>query len=276
MPLQLKNSELIELLEDFYILTGIRTVIFDEYYNKTLSYLTGANTICSEMRTNPDFYAKCCECDQKAFKHCKETKSLYIYTCHAGLIEAVMPIIDDERIIGYIMFGRITDTKNTEELFYSLAEQCARYEIDGNVGKKITEINYLSRRQIRAAAKMLETCAEYIKLKKMIQPMGQQLIYSIEDFVNKHISEDFGVDRLCEEFSVSRTRLYDMVRPYSNVGIAEWIRNKRLAHAKKLIETTDMSIPDIASASGFSDYNYFLRIFKKKYGASSRTFRNKI
>lgn len=33
---------------------------------------------------------------------------------------------------------------------------------------------------------------------------------------------------------------------------------------------TDMPISDIADSVGFSDYNYFLRVFKKHYGISPK------
>ena len=44
-------------------------------------------------------------------------------------------------------------------------------------------------------------------------------------------------------------------------------------YAKNLVLTTDMTIPEIASAAGFSDYNYFLRLFKQKYSMSTKQMR---
>ena len=58
-------------------------------------------------------------------------------------------------------------------------------------------------------------------------------------------------------------------------GVAAFIRKKRLSHAKKLLLTTNLSTTEIADASGFSDYNYFLRLFKKEYGISSKKMRDK-
>ena len=56
------------------------------------------------------------------------------------------------------------------------------------------------------------------------------------------------------------------MQQYTSGGIANFIRLKRLEKAKFLIRTTDMKIPEISHATGFSDYNYFLRIFKKEFG----------
>ena len=58
-----------------------------------------------------------------------------------------------------------------------------------------------------------------------------------------------------------------------NGGIAAFIKNKRLERAKELLKTTDMTISEISDACGFSDYNYFLREFKKKYGTTTKQIR---
>ena len=59
------------------------------------------------------------------------------------------------------------------------------------------------------------------------------------------------------------------MKQYTN-GIASFIKLKRLAKAKELVLKTDMPISDISDSVGFSDYNYFLRVFKKHYGISPK------
>ena len=107
----------------------------------------------------------------------------------------------------------------------------------------------------------------------MVRPSGRRLIDSLERYIEQNISEEITVECLCREFGISRTKLYETVRPYTNGGIAAFIKHKRLEHAKNLIKTTDMSVTQIADACGFTDYNYFLRIFKQKYGISTKQMR---
>ena len=56
-------------------------------------------------------------------------------------------------------------------------------------------------------------------------------------------------------------------------GIAEFIKEERLAKAKKLLRYTNKSIEKIAEETGFSGVDYFLRVFKKKYGVSAQGYR---
>ncbi|MBE6608876.1 MAG: helix-turn-helix domain-containing protein [Ruminococcaceae bacterium] len=273
MALLYHETELLELLEDFYTLTGIRIILFDENYNEILEYPPKEKTFCFCLRECEAFDKKCRRSDEDSFLRCRQTKEIYIFKCHAGLSEATAPIIENGHIIGYMMFGQVTDNKNKEEFFCQMTSIGKEYGVTKDLGHQIRKIKYRNENQMRAASKLLDAYVHYIRLKELVQPAGQLLIDSIDKFLEEHIKEEITVERICKEFSISRTRLYDVIRPYTNGGIASYIKNKRLEYAKQLINTSELSIPEISDAAGFSDYNYFLRIFKQKYKISSGKLR---
>ncbi len=273
MPLLYRDAELVELMKDFYSISGIRIVLFDASGEELVAYPKGEHSFCHCMRKDPRFLAKCRESDRCAFERCRQTNKLHISKCHAGLIEASVPMISDGRIIGYMMLGRITDKKDKTELVGAVKTRCREYKIDSEIEEKIHKIKYRNEKQIRAAAKILDACCEYVRLRELVHPSGKRLIDSVGRFVDEHISEDIDVERICREFDISRTRLYETVRPYTNGGIAAFVKNKRLEYAKELIRTTEMSISEISDACGFADYNYFLREFKRRYGVSTKRMR---
>lgn len=273
MSLLFHDTELMELMQAFHRLTGIRIILFDENCTELLSYPDHKATFCECMRRNEQFDEKCRICDRNAMEQARKGKKLYVYKCHAGFIEATTPITEDERIIGYMMFGQITDNKNKTDFFREMTELCRSYGMDGNLAEQIRQIKYRSEKQILAAAKILDACTGYIQMKEYVHSSGRDLIDSIGQFVKAHIAEDIDVARLCREFHISRTRLYDLTRQYVGGGIATFVRKKRLEHAKKLLKSTDMSIAQVADATGFDDYNYFLRVFKKEFGIPPRAIR---
>ena len=130
MTLLFQDKELMELMQDFYVLTGIKIVLFDENYTELISYPLDKITFCMHMLENPQINEKCRACDEDACKRCSETKSLHIYKCHAGLTEAAAPIKENDRIIGYMMFGQVTDNKNREKLAEQMHSLCIQYVID--------------------------------------------------------------------------------------------------------------------------------------------------
>ena len=274
MPLILQDTELNELMQDFYILTGIRIILFDENKTEIACYPPFAETFCADLRKNEDFNKKCVECDRQSFERCKKTKALDIYKCHAGLIDATMPIFDGERILGYMMFGQITDNRDKDEFFEQMTALCKRCGAEGLLDEKIKKIKYRNNRQILAAAKILETCAHYVRMKEIIKPSGRQLIDYIDRFIDEHIAEEISVVRLCDELNIGRTQLYELTRPTVG-GIASYIKRRRLEKAKMLIKSGKMSVTEVSEAVGFIDYNYFLRVFKQEYGISPKKYAKK-
>ena len=273
MSLLWQDNELNELMQDFYTLTGIRIALFDADYKEICSYPPAVESFCAFMRTNREFDEMCKESDRQAFHCCRKSRSLYVCKCHAGLTEATVPILEGERILGYMMLGQVTDNKDRDRVFRELTALAHTYGIEKNLSGRIRKIKYRNEQQIRSATKIMEACTAYVRLKEIVTPSGKQLIDSIQRFVREHIREELDVDRICREFRISRTKLYETIRPYTDGGIASFIKRTRLEYAKELIRTTDLSIPEIASTCGFSDYNYFLRVFKKQYGTSSKALR---
>ncbi len=271
----LQTAELMELLEDFYISTGMRIALFDERFCELCSFPAGKDTLCACLRASPAFDRKCRESDMRAFLNVQKTRSISIYRCHAGLMEATVSISENERIIGYMMLGQITDRKNREEVAARMRALCGQYGIPASeeLEEKVRKIRYQSEKQTRAAAKILEACAAYVILKDIVRASERSLVDRIERFIDDHLNEDLTAAWICAKFHIGRTHLYNLLRPYAGGGISAFIKRKRLARAKELLKTTALPVSAIAEAVGFADYNYFLRCFKKEYGVSSGYYR---
>ena len=273
MPSFFYNNDLPELMENFYTLTGIRIVLFDSEFNEILSFPSNEVSFCSLLRTDKKFDALCKESDKFSFEKCRKIHSLCIYKCHAGLIEATAPIMQNNAIIGYIMFGQITDIKDKDAVYNFADNLCQKYPLSVTIPNKLKKIKYKSSKQIIATSKILDACTSYIMLKEMIKAQNEQLIEMISNYVDIHMHERIYVEDICRALDISRTQLYEETKQYTNGGIASFIKIKRLNKAKELVTGTSMSVSEISDKTGFSDYNYFLRVFKKHYGISPKKMR---
>ncbi len=59
-----------------------------------------------------------------------------------------------------------------------------------------------------------------------------------------------------------------------NMTITEYLLEYRLSKAAELLETSGLSISEIAWKTGFCDVSYFVKRFKEKTGITSSTYRN--
>ena len=274
ITLNLNIQSLKELMRDFYILTGIKIVIFDSSYHEILAYPETHCAFCSLMQSNDASYCKCLESNELSFQHCRKSSALFIYHCHAGLVEATAPLIDNDIVIGYVMFGQISDSQNqkdlTEHLHSVIEKYCLTDQVDTD---QIYQVTQKSQEQILAAAQILDACTFYVLLKEMISLQRQNFMKNLNTFLLEHLSEDLSVDRLTQEFHVSRNKLYNSCKRYLRTGIAEHVKSLRIQESKRLLRETDLKIIQIADKVGFTDYNYFCRVFKKEVGMPAKQYR---
>ena len=276
MNLKLDIEQLESLMKSFYTLSGIRFVLFDTDFHEVISYPKENCGFCKLMKGCPKTRRKCNYADRRSFEKCEKTNDLVLYKCHAGLVEAVMPLHENEKIIGYLMFGQITDNPDKTDLFNKIAIWNETYGIDNAELKSgIDNITYKTDVEIKAAAKIMEACTSFIVYKELIIPDNNKILESVKSYIENHLSESIEIEQLCNKFDVGRTKLYEIFRKEQKMGISKYILRRRLHKAKKLLKTTELSIAEIANNVGFSDYNYFSRIYKKQYGKSPTYYRRK-
>lgn len=274
MNLNLEAEQIEMLMKSFYTLTGIRFVLFDTEFHEIISYPKENCEFCRLIKKCAQTRRKCNYVDRRSLEKCKEMNSLLLYKCHAGLVEAATPLYENEKIIGYLMFGQITDNPDKSFIYEKMNKQSDKYLIDKEgIKNAIEKITYKSIEEIEAAAKIMEACTSYIIYKELITPKDDKIIAAAKDYIEAHLSEDINTEDICNQIGVGRTRLYEIFRKELNIGISKYILKRRLHTAKKLLKTTEFSIPQIAYKVGFSDYNYFSRVYKKHYGKSPKNYR---
>lgn len=85
--------------------------------------------------------------------------------------------------------------------------------------------------------------------------------------------EDFDTNRLCKSLAMSRTQLFRRFKNLLQESPAHYIRCFRLQKARELLETTDLTVGEVAFKTGFQSQSHFTRVFIERYGARPSAFR---
>lgn len=296
MKLNYNEKELHQLLQDFHDLTKLTLTLYDPDGEWLFSYPTQENCFCNCIKTSPEGATLCDSSDRASFEAAKASGECVIYKCHAGLIEATAPIVSDGFTIGYLMMGQVANATSPEQLQSLIEHALHKYHLtppetnianstspDTNEANKLVEydswkqyaaaIPCISDTQIHAAASIMEACISSILYKKLISIEKQQFEQNINAYILNHLTEDLSVDRLCEHLHLSRRKLYEYSEEFLHCSIAKYIKKMRLQHAQTLLSETTLPVSVISEQCGFSDYNYFCRIFKQENGISARNYR---
>ena len=93
------------------------------------------------------------------------------------------------------------------------------------------------------------------------------------EYVNKHYREDIGLGEAAEAAGVNSSYLSYLFSQEMGTGFANYLLRLRLDHAKKLLRESNMKMWQVAEESGFNDYHYFSKVFKKAEGMSPAHYR---
>ncbi len=270
------KTKLQEMVNNFYNVTGTILAFYDEQNNYICGSANSMSRFCSEIRKSYTLSEKCHICDKIALKKCAEKRKPYIYHCHMGLLEIAVPIIHNNQIIGYLLFGQICDNKDKTKIKDILSQT---KEINNlNKEKLFAELNkikYRSEEYIKSISKIVEMAISYIWLSNIINVRDDSLAYSIEKYIDDNISQVITIKKLCKEFNISNTALYNLSIEKFKCSISRFIKNKRIEEAKRLLLKSNLSTIQIAENVGISDTNYFIRWFKKNTGETPHQYKIK-
>ena len=258
------------LLHDFYFLTGIKICIYDSAENEICYYPEKLSAFCSALRKDEAMYRRCTECDKNAFSVCKKTHRQHSYTCHMGLFECVSPVLYEDRIVGYIAVGQIRRDK--EAGFDGAAARLSAEKAE-QLRDSYEKLPLFSREKIEAAVHILDACTGYEYLKTLVFSANNRLDSRINDYIEKNMEGDLSVAKLCSEFRLSKTELYEIFREFFSYPVAEFIKKRRLEKACGLLKDTALPVNKIAKKCGIPDYNYFSKQFKLCFSVSPSEWR---
>ena len=92
------------------------------------------------------------------------------------------------------------------------------------------------------------------------------VVYEVKKYIDVNFSQKLSLSELAKMFSVSEGHLSRKFKKKTGKTISEYILTLRLTSARRLLESSSMSVRDIAENVGFSSLNHFDKMFKKYLG----------
>lgn len=99
-----------------------------------------------------------------------------------------------------------------------------------------------------------------------------RLMITVLSYIEEHY-KDGELKELADSLHYDLYWLSKEVKKRMGLTYTDLVQTKRLGQAAYLLNTTSMSVMDVAMAVGYDNISYFHRIFQKKYGMTPRTYR---
>lgn len=101
----------------------------------------------------------------------------------------------------------------------------------------------------------------------------RRTMMSSEDYIRTHLSEDLSLDTLAAQANLSPVYFHKLFSAHAGMTPAAFVLSCRIASAKAMLKTGELSICEIASRCGFSSQSYFNFKFKEVTGETPLQYR---
>lgn len=267
-----EQIELITILKELHSISGFRISVYDTEYKEISAYPKEINSFCKYIQESKEGRESCNRYDTLAFERVNQTRETYIYRCKFGLYEAVSPLYHFGILSGYLMMGQTLD--NDEKSKALVYQSSSEYVNDKEyLLKCINNIPISSKDKISSCISIMKICADYITLSNRWKISEKELSSRVKKYINQHYMENITLDSLSNVFHCSRSTLTTNFKTSFQVSITQYLTKVRMEQAIKLLDNEDLSIKNIAMACGYSEQNYFTKVFQKATGLTPRDYR---
>jgi AraC-like DNA-binding protein len=101
----------------------------------------------------------------------------------------------------------------------------------------------------------------------------QSCTEKVIDYIEQHIDEDLRVETIARSLFLSPEHIIRTFRKEKGQTPYQYIKARKMLRAKKLLQTTNIPLKEVAEMVGYSSLNAFSTQFKNTMGISPREFR---
>ena len=94
------------------------------------------------------------------------------------------------------------------------------------------------------------------------QEKVNSIIETADEYMRKNYAKDITLDDIAREVNLSPYYFSRFYKEQSGVNFIDRLISIRIEKAKQYIEQTDLSLKEISGLVGYSDPNYFSKLFK--------------
>lgn len=258
-------------LKDFYNATGINMDLF----KTDLSAVSNrnqweSNRYCKCVQDTAEGKKACQLADAQLLARCRESRQLEMHVCHAGLVDVAVPILYNETLLGYIIFGQM---KNDTD-FAAAQNYLSGLGLDTQTMHTYFEdIPFFDSEKIQSVVRIASMLVKHILLENMLKPDYDESVQKAVAFINENLERDLSVKIISKGAGVSKSVLYKRFHACFDCTVSEYINIRRVERAAQLLKKTDLSVEQISQQVGFTNASYFSKTFKKQMGIAPLKYR---
>lgn len=104
---------------------------------------------------------------------------------------------------------------------------------------------------------------------------GLDRINNVFAYIFENFSDEISLEEISKVANLTPTAFCRYFKTHTNKTFSTFLTETRIYHSCKLIQNENRSLSEIAFDSGFNDFSYFSKMFKKIIGMAPKEYRQK-
>ena len=274
MKILFNTEKLLRLVGNLQTFTGIKTSIFDGE-GRDIQIFGGHQEFCRIINADPEGHRRCEACDAQAVAACAAARGAYRYRCHLGLCEVVLPLYENGVPIAYLSFGQYLDNSPIERQWERTERVLGWYQGDVKALREaFWALGRYSFQQITAYAELLQALTYYILEEGIIRSAEYTDLQRLAMYLEEHFRENLSLKKIAADLHMGTTKLCQLARQLpGGMSLTRNVAARRVEEARTMLLYGNAPVSAVAAAVGYSDYNYFTKIFKSLEGVTPSEYR---
>lgn len=268
-----------KLLQTLQSLTGMGFVIYDAQFRCvafTVAEPATESAFCSVLHRSQHCLARCQQSDTAALEYVRDHKTPYLYQCPFGLLEAVFPIMEQEKLHGYLQISHAlpNDPQDATDPVATALQVAPTLSADALCAGR-DKLRRYTPEELEAIYHTVSIFAEHIASNHMLSASGHPLGELIKQYVRKNLGNKITLTGMSRNLHCSTVTLTETFRREYGITIMQYVLKKRMKMAEGLLAdpNTALSVTEIADRCGFPDMEYFSKRFKETHNVSPTAWR---
>lgn len=279
-----------QLQDDIAASVGLALIATD-YTGHPVTQHSQCTQFCHMVREHPYYKISCERCDSRGGLEAARTRAPYIYICHSKIVDFAIPIIYNNTYLGAIMAGQVllneeNDLNQLEQIYTASNIPPLK---SGEYHEAFLALPRMSLEKISSISKMLlSVCNMFLELEithlsspvssnepevMPISRISKNILSPVYEYIEKNIFSNLSLSAVAAACNISANYLSRLFSKFNDMTFSNYVNQKKIEYAKKILLSTDMSVNEVASRLGFSDCSYFIKVFRKITGNSPSQYR---
>jgi AraC-like DNA-binding protein len=206
-----------------------------------------------------------------------------LYTCHAGFLDMAVPLFVDGRHVATISCGQVLAEPPSPAAAGRLRRRLAWLSVSERAFRAAyRRAPYLPRAHLRDVIRLLEIfgghlCESASRIRQLEARLERDEIRVARDYLEQHFRNvRLSLGEVAAAVGLSRAHFSQVFHKAVGITFTRFVQARRVAEARRLLETTDRDITGICFDCGFNSLTHFNRVFRQFVPGSPRQYRNRV